>query len=88
MVLQHAKTTWSLDKMKTIKSDVNNPLFELGDFVKHLKTGRVYIIVGLPDENDILEYCNLPFYKYNEIDSPKMWNRAQTVMEDGRFVKK
>jgi hypothetical protein len=34
-----------------------------------------------------LEYCDQPFYAYAELNSSKVWLRAQSIMEDGRFEK-
>ena len=74
--------------MKKYTSDVNNPMFAMGDTLLHVKTGKHCCILTVPNEIDTLEYCNLPFYSYKEIlGSPKIWYRAQTNMEDGRFIK-
>ena len=47
--------------------------FEVGQIVKHVKTGGIYHIIGTPKDNYRLEH--------NPI-----WVRSQSEMEDGRFV--
>jgi len=76
--------------MKKLEANVFKPMFNVGDLIKHVKTGNVYIVIAQPNKSHILEYCNLPFYAYTEQVglNPKTWYRAQTVMEDGRFIKK
>lgn len=70
--------------------------FNINDKVVHLKTGGKYIIINTPVEDDFLEHCNEPFYKYIKfiIDASgnintygKKWNRAKSLFEDGRFEK-
>ena len=56
---------------------------KIGDEIQH-RNGSAYKVVKLPDENDLLEECGLPFYGYKGEDS-KIWNRRFDEMYDGRF---
>lgn len=68
-------------------TNVDTPnLFTYGDKVQHIKTGNKYIIYNIPNNDDLLEDCHQPFYKYKEIDTNKKWDRAKDIMEDGRFI--
>lgn len=62
-------------------------LFELGQHVRHKKSGGVYVITDLPVDNR-LESTAEPAYGYKLVagDGIKWW-RSQTAMEDGRFTK-
>lgn len=53
-------------------------------YVKHVKSGGVYQIVGTPDVFRI-EGTNAPAYAYKGGDGT-VWIRPQAEMEDGRFI--
>lgn len=65
--------------------------FPLGSFVRHLKTGRLYKILGTPDKCRI-EKDWVPAYRYGvatitcpaDMEYPEVI-RPQIEMEDGRF---
>lgn len=62
--------------------------FKIGESVLHIKTGRVYKIIGTPTHSMRLEHCNEPFYIYQDKDGiGTMWCRQKSEMEDGRFKK-
>lgn len=63
--------------------------FQIGDEVRRVKSGKVYVIAAEPQQNR-LEATNTPAYRYrlaNPICAEDFisWNRAQDEMEDGRF---
>ncbi len=60
-------------------------MFRKGQVVKHLKTGGIYKIIGLPDEGYIIEETGELAYVYT--DGFLRFVRSVTKMEDGRFVK-
>lgn len=65
--------------------------FDQFDVVYHKKSNGLYIILGLPDANR-LEHNGAPAYAYRKINfdgviSGPTWHRAQSIMEDGRFMK-
>lgn len=64
--------------------------FEVGQIVKHVKTGVIYHIIGTPKDNYRLEHNNQPAYLYQSIEGDiyanPIWVRSQLEMEDGRFV--
>ena len=60
------------------------PKFPLKARVLHIKTGRIYEIVGSPEEFR-LEAHNAPAYAYKG-DDGLVWVRNQAEMEDGRFA--
>jgi hypothetical protein len=64
--------------------------FEVGQIVKHVKTGGIYHIIGTPKDNYRLEHNNQPAYLYQSIEGDiyanPIWVRSQSEMEDGRFV--
>jgi hypothetical protein len=59
-------------------------LFEFMQTVRHVNTGELYLIFGLPDQYRI-EATGEPAYVYGREVSSK-WIRPQKEMEDGRFV--
>ena len=66
------------------------PLFELGQCLKHLRSGGLYVVLALPDQVKF-ESDAKPAYAYQSVGDkgiPKgpIWIRAQELMEDGRFV--
>lgn len=78
----HPECTYDSEYALLIKA---GPFVE-GQIVKHLKSGNKYIILKTPNEDDRLEYCDLPFYKYQSLATGKVWNRRFDEMEDGRFI--
>lgn len=62
--------------------------FEVNDVVRHRK-GELYIIVGIPQSNILLEKNAEPCYmyqKYMPFDYDfRLWIRGKSEMEDGRF---
>ena len=60
--------------------------FKSGDSVRH-KNGGIYVILSTPVPHHRLEQANQPFYTYalKGEESPTVWYRAQSAMEDGRF---
>lgn len=67
--------------------------FNVGDIIKHLKTGNHYKISVEPNDMCYLEESNEPYYEYFEVDvygrstKSTVWLRAKSKMEDGRFEK-
>ncbi len=75
------------------------PKFRKNQQVHHVKSGADYLITRIPNPLRILEYCREPFYEYvrytalaqlrnmaeEDIDK-RTYLRAQTEMEDGRFI--
>lgn len=63
--------------------------FEVGNIVKHVKSGGIYRIIGSPDQYR-LESTNEPAYAYQsthgELYNNPIWVRSKTEMEDGRFM--
>lgn len=59
-------------------------VFQVDQYVKHVKSGGVYVITMTPDRGR-LEATNTPAYSYTSIAGGPVWHRAQTEMEDGRF---
>jgi hypothetical protein len=59
----------------------------VGEVVQHQKTGGLYVIRSTPDQN-VLEATWEPAYGYGDREDPRTPTiyRAQTEMEDGRFV--
>lgn len=65
------------------------PLFEVGQCVRHIKSGGVYVILAGPDKIK-LESDTQPAYAYQAVGDDgepngPIWVRAQGLMEDGRF---
>ena len=60
------------------------PMFGKQEILKHLKSGGVYTVVGLPTEY-VLEHNHKPAYAYRMPDG-RICVREQEEMEDGRFV--
>lgn len=58
--------------------------FGIGSRVRHMKTGGEYVIEEGP-ERCRLESTGEPAYAYRG-DDGILWVRAQSIMEDGRFV--
>lgn len=62
--------------------------FNLGDTIKHVRSGNVYRITGTPEPTDGVRYqiepTNEPAYAYTN-ENGVVWIRSQTKMEDGRF---
>jgi hypothetical protein len=59
--------------------------FRIGSEVKHLETGGIYIITGLPNENVVKAGDGwADAYAYLMVDGRTAY-RAQEAMEDGRF---
>jgi hypothetical protein len=67
----------------TITPEIGMFKFRLGEEVKHVKTGGIYIIVGLPNEF-VIEATREAAYAYLMPDG-RTCIRSQTEMEDGRF---
>lgn len=59
--------------------------FQTHQFVKHVKTGKVYKILYCPSDGARLEAGNVPAYIYKG-HKYDIWARAADEMEDGRFV--
>ncbi len=59
--------------------------FRMNQMVRHIKTGRIYQIVGTPSRYRI-EATGEPAYAYTSGPTADIWVRPQTKMEDGRFV--
>lgn len=57
--------------------------FRLGEEVRHVKSGGIYIVTGLPSEY-VLEHSREPAYAYLMVDG-RICVRSQQEMEDGRF---
>lgn len=64
--------------------DPKNPKFGINWNVRHLKTGGIYKIKGLP-ANYRIEATGEPAYAYLDEEEDKVWVRPQAEMEDGRF---
>lgn len=65
---------------------VANYKFQIGQEVRHMETGGVYIIIGLPNENVIKEGKGWTgAYAYLMYDG-RVAYRSRKQMEDGRFV--
>lgn len=67
------------------------PEFKQHQFVRHTRTGKAYIILQTPAPNHLLEATGEQFYAYREfrthpLPDDKIWYRAASQMEDGRFV--
>jgi len=62
-----------------------NPLFNLGNVIRHNKTGGIYVVSATPRPQALLEYCREPYYDYWAIDTNQFWIRRQSEIEDGRF---
>lgn len=62
------------------------PAFEVGDVVKHLKSGGSYVVTGTP-ARVVIEATLHPAYTYRQAvgNDDRIWVRPQTEMEDGRF---
>lgn len=60
------------------------PKFPVLTSVRHVKSGRVYLIVAV---NCRIEKDDVPAYAYMEHHVPNatIWVRPQAEMEDGRF---
>jgi len=58
--------------------------FYYGQKVKHVLTGGIYKIVGLPDEY-VLANTRIPAYAY-KMEDGRICVRSQIEMEDGRFI--
>lgn len=69
-------------------SDPDKPLFGLQETVRHVRTGREYVILALPASTRI-ESIQAPAYLYRARYGSDAfgWVRPQTEMEDGRFVR-
>ena len=61
-------------------------MFERHQKIRHVKTGKVYVILTTPIEGSYLEYCNETYYTYVGGIPRTMWLRRTSEMEDGRFV--
>lgn len=59
-------------------------IFAQGDIVHHVRTGNEYVITMVPPQLR-LESTNETAYAYKGSDDT-IWIRAQSQMEDGRFV--
>lgn len=62
--------------------------FERHDRVKHLKTGRSYMVLACPSHGVRIEATGKPGYLYQEFwtaDGACIWARDAEEMEDGRF---
>lgn len=57
--------------------------FRLQAQVKHVKSGKVYRVIGIPTRIR-LEHNNEPAYMYT--DGNEIWVRSMREFEDGRFV--
>ncbi len=57
--------------------------FPCGREVRHIKSGKRYVIVFTPDRGR-LESTGEPAYTYQGMDRI-LWHRSQAEMEDGRF---
>lgn len=70
-----------------MRNDLNTMKFRFHEVVTHVKTGRKYRIVMLPDACRI-EATNEPAYAYQDADdmAAGVWVRPQAEMEDGRFT--
>ena len=68
---------------------MSSVLFPKWSKVVHVKTGKVYKIGMVPEENYRLEACDEPFYAYYAETLPVSdrvyWFRRRSEMEDGRF---
>ncbi|WP_144106728.1 hypothetical protein [Paraburkholderia sp. BCC1886] len=76
-----------LQQQLTIQLDATSGLFRfrIGEEVRHLETGGVYIITGLPNENVKKEGDGWKdSYAYLMVDG-RTAHRSQEQMEDGRF---
>jgi len=62
----------------------SDPLFAIGQTVRHMKTGGSYLIKELPTRLRI-EKTGEPAYEYQDVVTLQKWVRPQTEMEDGRF---
>jgi len=58
-------------------------MFRLGQEIKHVKTGAIYIVSGLPNQF-VIEHTREPAYAYLMPDG-RTCVRAQQFVEDGRF---
>lgn len=68
------------------KGPAITPEFEVGDVIKHLKTGSSYLVTGTPARL-VIEATMEPAYTYRQANGndDRIWVRPQTEMEDGRF---
>jgi hypothetical protein len=64
---------------------LTEPLFSLGQTVRHKRTKGEYIIRAVPDINRRLEASGNLFYEYQSAIDSVVWVREQREMEDGRF---
>jgi hypothetical protein len=60
-------------------------MFQPGQIVKHVKTGKRYLIMRGP-RNTRLQATNIPAYVCEALIGEDGWARSQEEMEDGRFV--
>jgi hypothetical protein len=70
--------------------------FDRHDRVKHVRTGRSYMVLACPAHGVRLESTGEPGYLYQEFwtadgahiraRSASIWARSASEMEDGRFV--
>jgi len=64
-------------------------MFKQGDLIVHLKSGKIYIINGVPRDDFRLESNLDTFYSYHSTPYYKgdiVWVRCKSEMEDGRFT--
>lgn len=63
-------------------------LFNRHDLVKHVASGGEYIVLLTPEDGMVWEKTLEPLYAYQSTKdcSGLIFNRAQSEMEDGRFV--
>lgn len=60
--------------------------FKVGDTVKHLRSGKYYKIIAVPDHKHFLEATGNGFYVYQEAPDKTFWYRDGNEMQDGRFI--
>jgi hypothetical protein len=65
--------------------------------VRHVNTGGIYRVIGLPAEGYVIEATHEPAYLYRavvkgvgdrwilDVTKPTVWVRSAQEMEDGRF---
>lgn len=63
----------------------NLHMYAINQSIKHVASGREYLVIELPESHKRLEDCNEPYYRYVGSDGIE-WSRRVSQMEDGRFT--
>jgi hypothetical protein len=68
---------------RTMEAEARSFKFAVGDEIRHIKSGGMYIVMGTPNEY-VIEATREPAYAYLMPDG-RICIRSQAEVEDGRF---